>query len=89
MLMLLAVSHFFEGLQCILSGNPRGCGWQKIGAIVNLGSYYLFGIPTGILLAFTYHIGGKGLWMGITVALFAQTSILLIIGLKAAYIIQL
>ncbi|KAG9137387.1 hypothetical protein Leryth_017715 [Lithospermum erythrorhizon] len=86
MLLLLAVSHFFEGLQCILSGNARGCGWQKIGAIVNLGSYYLLGIPTGILLAFTYHIGGKGLWIGITVALFAQTSILLIITLRTNWV---
>jgi Na+-driven multidrug efflux pump len=41
------------------SGIAAGCGWQKIGAFVNLGAYYLMGIPTAILLAFVYHIGGK------------------------------
>lgn len=41
------------------SGTARGCGWQKIGAYVNLGAYYLVGIPAAILLAFVLHIGGK------------------------------
>ena len=41
------------------AGTARGCGWQKIGAFVNLGSYYLVGIPSAIVLAFVLHIGGK------------------------------
>ena len=41
------------------AGIARGCGWQKIGAFVNLGSYYIVGVPFGILLAFVFHIGGK------------------------------
>lgn len=41
------------------SGTARGCGWQKIGAFVNLGSYYLVGIPAAVVLAFVLHIGGK------------------------------
>ncbi|KAM5553936.1 protein DETOXIFICATION 16 [Rosa sericea] len=79
MLILLAVSHFFDGLQSVLSGIIRGSGQQKIGAYVNLGAYYLMGIPTSILLAFVFHIGGKGLWMGIIVALFVQALFLGII----------
>ncbi|GFY80672.1 MATE efflux family protein [Actinidia rufa] len=59
MLILLAGSHFVDGIQSVLSGNARGCGWQKIGAFVNLGAYYLIGIPVGVSLAFVYHIGGK------------------------------
>lgn len=48
------------GLHCCkISGIVRGCGSQKIGAFINLGSYYIFGIPTAILLAFVLHIGGK------------------------------
>ncbi|XAR51196.1 hypothetical protein NMG60_11005753 [Bertholletia excelsa] len=81
MLILLAASNMFDGVQSVLSGNARGCGWQKIGACVNLGAYYLVGIPFGILLAFVYRIGGKGLWLGITVALFAQGLLLGIITL--------
>ena len=40
-------------------GTARGCGWQKIGALVNLGTYYIVGIPSAILLAFVLHIGRK------------------------------
>ncbi|KAK7847201.1 protein detoxification 15 [Quercus suber] len=81
MLLLVAISHFFDGLQSVLSGAARGCGWQKIGAFVNLGAYYLAGIPVAILLAFVFHIGGKGLWMGIIVALIVQALCLGIITL--------
>ncbi|CAK7349646.1 unnamed protein product [Dovyalis caffra] len=69
---LVATSSFLDGLQCVLSGNARGCGWQKIGAYINLGSYYLVGIPISILLAFVLHVGGKGLWLGIICALIVQ-----------------
>ncbi|KAM1404776.1 hypothetical protein ACFX2I_013228 [Malus domestica] len=37
------------------------------------------GIPTAVLLAFVLDIGGKGLWIGITVALFVQALCLSII----------
>lgn len=70
---LLAVSNFLDALQSVLSGIVRGCGSQTIGAFINLGSYYIFGIPTAILLAFVLHIGGKGLWLGIICALIVQT----------------
>ncbi|XP_023531831.1 protein DETOXIFICATION 16-like [Cucurbita pepo subsp. pepo] len=79
---IIAVSTFFDGLQCVLSGIVRGCGWQKIGAYVNLGSYYLVGIPSAVLLAFVLHIGGKGLWLGIISALAVQTLSLAIITIR-------
>ncbi|KAL6331916.1 hypothetical protein AAG906_020265 [Vitis piasezkii] len=72
MMFLLAGSHLIDGIQSVLSGVVRGSGKQKIGALVNLGAYYLAGIPSGALLAFVYHIGGKGLWTGIIVSLFMQ-----------------
>ncbi|XP_026460186.1 protein DETOXIFICATION 16-like [Papaver somniferum] len=58
MMPILAISNFVNGLQYVLSGMARGCGWQKIGAYVNLGSYYLVGIPCAVLLAFVLHVGG-------------------------------
>ncbi|XP_023005095.1 protein DETOXIFICATION 16-like isoform X2 [Cucurbita maxima] len=79
---IIAVSTFFDGLQCVLSGIVRGCGWQKIGAYVNLGSYYLVGIPSAVLLAFVLHIDGKGLWLGIICALAVQTLSLAIITIR-------
>ncbi|RVW79663.1 Protein detoxification 16 [Vitis vinifera] len=59
MMLLLAGSQFIDGIQSVLSGVVRGSGKQKIGALVNLGAYYLAGIPSGVLLAFVYHIGGR------------------------------
>lgn len=81
MLLLVAGSHFLDGIQSVFSGTARGCGWQKIGAFVNLGAYYLIGFPCALLLAFHFHIGGKGLWMGIIVALFVQALLLFIVTL--------
>nr|QBM79467.1 MATE37 [Rehmannia glutinosa] len=82
MMPILAASNFMDGLQCVLSGTVRGCGWQKIGAFINLGSYYIVGIPVAILLAFVLHIGGKGLWLGILCALSVQVVCLFIITLR-------
>lgn len=56
---VLALSNFFDGIQGVLSGTARGCGWQKIGAFVNLGAYYLVGLPFAILLTFVFSYGGK------------------------------
>ncbi|WCJ42397.1 MATE efflux family protein [Euphorbia peplus] len=81
-LILMAGAHFIDGIPSVLAGTARGCGWQKIGAIINLGAYYLFGLPCSVILAFVYHLGGKGLWTGIIVALVSQTIGLLVITLR-------
>ena len=54
----------------------RGSGRQDIGAYVNLAAYYLFGIPTAIVLGFKFDMRGKGLWIGITVGSFVQAVLL-------------
>lgn len=41
-----------------LPGVLTGCGKQKIGAAVNLGAFYLLGIPMAVLLAFIFHLNG-------------------------------
>jgi MATE family multidrug resistance protein len=45
-------------------GVARGGGFQQMGAYVNLGAYYLVGIPLGLLLGFYLKLNAKGLWMG-------------------------
>ncbi|KAL5079523.1 hypothetical protein RYX36_007944 [Vicia faba] len=82
MMPILALSNFLDGLQCVLSGNARGCGWQKIGAYVNMGSYYLVGIPLAIVLAFALRMGGMGLWLGIICALIVQVFSLTIVTIR-------
>ncbi|KAL5745080.1 hypothetical protein ACOSP7_026226 [Xanthoceras sorbifolium] len=62
---LLSVSVTMDSLQAVLSGVARGSGWQHIGAYVNLGAYYLVGIPVAAVLCFVLDLRGKGLWIGI------------------------
>ncbi|CAL5032719.1 unnamed protein product [Urochloa decumbens] len=81
MMPILAVSFLFDCVHCVLSGVARGCGWQKIGACVNLGAYYLIGIPAAFCFSFLYHLGGMGLWLGIICALVVQMLLLLAITL--------
>ncbi|KVI02785.1 hypothetical protein Ccrd_018925, partial [Cynara cardunculus var. scolymus] len=57
-------------------------GWQHIGAYVNLGAFYLFGIPAAVGLGFPLHLKAKGLWIGIVIGSVIQsTSLSLITGL--------
>ncbi|XP_057735474.1 protein DETOXIFICATION 16-like isoform X1 [Arachis stenosperma] len=72
MMPLLALSDFLDGFQCVLSGAARGCGWQNLCASINLGAYYVVGIPSAILFAFVFHMGGMGLWIGIICGLSVQ-----------------
>ncbi|XAR50238.1 hypothetical protein NMG60_11004508 [Bertholletia excelsa] len=78
---ILAASGFMDGIQGVLSGVARGCGWQKLGAFVNLGAYYLVGLPCAITLGFLVHLGGKGLWMGIISGSGLQALLLLAISM--------
>ncbi|XP_059308769.1 protein DETOXIFICATION 16-like isoform X3 [Lycium ferocissimum] len=55
---LLALSDFLDGFQCVLSGAARGCGWQKLRAYINLGAYYVVGLPSSVLFAFVFNTGG-------------------------------
>ena len=64
---------------CVISGIARGCGWQHIGAYVNLGAFYLCGIPVAAALGFRTQLRGRGLWIGIQIGAFVQTILLCII----------
>ena len=41
------------------SGVAVGCGWQKFVAYVNVGSYYIVGVPLGVVLGFFFNLGAK------------------------------
>ncbi|KAL3627509.1 Protein DETOXIFICATION 40 [Castilleja foliolosa] len=55
----LAVTLLLNGVQPVLSGVAVGCGWQAFVAYVNIGCYYVVGIPIGCLLGFTFNLGVK------------------------------
>ncbi|RHN49668.1 putative multi antimicrobial extrusion protein [Medicago truncatula] len=64
MVPLLCVSVSADSLIGALSGVARGGGFQEMGAYVNLGAYYIVGIPVGLLFGFHLKLNAKGLWMG-------------------------
>uniref|UniRef100_A0A453FCX8 Protein DETOXIFICATION n=1 Tax=Aegilops tauschii subsp. strangulata TaxID=200361 RepID=A0A453FCX8_AEGTS len=76
MVPLVCITVVTDGLQGVLSGVARGCGWQHVGAYVNLGSFYLLGIPMAMLLGFVLKMGAKGLWMGVVCGSISQTTLL-------------
>ncbi|XP_027086297.2 protein DETOXIFICATION 40-like [Coffea arabica] len=73
---LLAVSILLNGIQPVLSGVAVGCGWQKFVAYVNVGCYYVVGVPLGALLGFKFNLCAKGIWLGMVGGVTMQTLIL-------------
>ncbi|KAF5474782.1 hypothetical protein F2P56_006646 [Juglans regia] len=73
----LAVTLVLNGIQPVLSGVAVGCGWQAFVAYVNVGCYYVVGIPLGCLLGFKFDLGAKGIWSGMIGGTMMQTFILL------------
>lgn len=51
-------------------------------AYVNIGTYYLIGIPLGILLGWIFNLGVMGIWAGMITGTAVQTLILAFITIK-------
>ncbi|CAA3020013.1 DETOXIFICATION 40-like [Olea europaea subsp. europaea] len=73
----LSVTLILNGIQPILSGVAVGCGWQAFVAYINVGCYYVVGVPLGCLLGFKFDFGIKGIWSGIIGGAMMQIIILL------------
>lgn len=76
---LLAITVLLNSLQPVLSGVAVGAGWQWIVAYINIGCYYIVGLPAGILLGFTFGFGVMGIWSGMIGGICLQTIILIVI----------
>ncbi|XP_022881986.1 protein DETOXIFICATION 12-like [Olea europaea var. sylvestris] len=73
---LLCLSTIMDSIQGTLAGVTRGCGWQHIGAYINLAAFYLFGIPIAAALGFWLNLRGEGLWIGVLSGATLQTIML-------------
>ncbi|BAT85016.1 hypothetical protein LR48_Vigan10g198100 [Vigna angularis] len=76
---LLAFSLLLNSVQPVLSGVAIGAGWQSTVAYVNIGCYYIIGIPFGILLGNVFHLQVKGVWIGMLFGTLVQTIVLIIL----------
>jgi MATE family multidrug resistance protein len=82
---LLAGSIFLNSIQPVLSGVAIGAGWQALVAFVNIGSYYIVGIPLAALFGFKLKKDAMGIWVGMTLGTLLQTAILLFISYRTKW----
>jgi len=68
-LLIVAAFEIFDGAQSVATGVLRGLGETKAPMLLNLGGYWLFGLPLGAVLCFEARFGLSGIWSGLTVAL--------------------
>ncbi|GAV76292.1 MatE domain-containing protein [Cephalotus follicularis] len=54
---LLGITMVLNSVQPVISGVAVGGGWQALVAYINLGCYYVFGLPLGYLLGYTANLG--------------------------------
>ncbi|KAI4379808.1 hypothetical protein MLD38_006055 [Melastoma candidum] len=73
---LLAFTILLNSVQPVFSGVAVGCGRQTMVAWVNLASYYLVGIPLGLVLAYVAHLEVRGIWIGMISGVALQTLVL-------------
>ncbi|KAH9773091.1 protein DETOXIFICATION 29 [Citrus sinensis] len=73
---LLALCIVINNIQPVLSGVAIGAGWQATVAYVNIGCYYLFGIPLGLILGYLVGLEVKGIWCGMLCGTILQTCVI-------------
>lgn len=65
---LLPVAGCFQlsdGTQAVTAGILRGAGDTRVPMLVNLGGFWVLGIPLGLWLGFSTSLGPVGLWWGL------------------------
>lgn len=81
--LLLAFTILLNSVQPILSGVAVGSGWQSYVAYINLGCYYVIGVPLGFLMGWFFNLGVMGIWAGMIFGGTAtQTLILSVITIR-------
>ena len=71
-LFITALYENFDGTRKIGGGILKGCGRQKIGSIINLFVYQLFGAPLAICLCILLRQATMGYWIGMASAIVLQ-----------------
>ncbi|KAJ4966616.1 hypothetical protein NE237_018465 [Protea cynaroides] len=73
---LFSFTLLLNSVQPVLTGVAVGAGWQWLIAYVNMGCYYILGLPLGFLLGAQLDLGVEGIWAGMITGVGLQTVIL-------------
>ncbi|KAE8659213.1 hypothetical protein F3Y22_tig00116964pilonHSYRG00338 [Hibiscus syriacus] len=69
-------------------GVLRGSARPTTGANINLGSFYLVGMPVAILMGFVIKMGFAGLWLGLLAAQASCASLMLVVLWKTDWMVE-
>ena len=84
LLMIAAGFQFFDGIQINATGALRGAGVTTTPLYTHLCCYWVVGMPVGCWLAYHQHMGARGLWCGLLIALFGASVVLVTVWDKAS-----
>ncbi|XP_059066207.1 protein DETOXIFICATION 27-like [Cryptomeria japonica] len=74
--LLLGFTVLLNSIQPVLSGVAVGSGWQSYVAYINIGCYYVIGVPFGVMLCWMFKLGVLGIWTGMICGTAVQTIVL-------------
>ena len=69
LLAIAAAFQMFDGTQAVATGVLRGLGDTRTPMIMNVVGHWVFGLPVGYALCFTFGWGVAGLWIGLSIGL--------------------
>jgi len=75
---IFAASLPGDGVSLVLKGMLRGAGNQGFGAVCNLLSYWVFGLPCAYYFAFKLGFGMQGMWAGVTLVNTLQALLMMV-----------
>lgn len=79
LLRIAALFQLFDGLQVVATGALRGLADTRTPLLAHFAGYWLIGLPVAYVLCFPCGWGAPGIWVGLSAALIAIGSMLLIV----------
>ena len=73
----IAAFQIFDAAQVVGANLLRGLKDTRVPMLFAAFGYWVVGLPVGILLAFDFGLGGKGVWLGFVLALMAAAALML------------
>lgn len=68
--------QLFDGIQCVSLGVLRGMQDVNVPTLITVFAYWGVGLPMSYILGFHYNLQHIGIWIGLTLSLFASASLL-------------